>query len=431
MSLSRLTLMLVSLIILLAIIGIWMGEPLNGLWRWPAVLLILAVAWERFRLTTRYTIERQLAKTLALGETAHYTLTLNNQSAARLILETQADYPSSLSAENSLQNWQMPGHDSQSRLFALTPVQLGATTLGTLYLKQLGAFGLCWWTRVLDDHVSINVEPVRLDHKMRLSGLGAIGNRQHRQAGSGVELLDLRDYQAGDPLRSMDWKATARRGKAIVRRFERERRLEIVILIDCGRGSRMHCGQLDRLHNYVNVAAQLTEFAALQGDRIACLAYAQQVVAIEPMTSGLKGVKHIRRLLGRLAASNEAGNALNAALEVKRLLKHRGLVIILTEMEQPEAALQLLQASQVLAAKHQVLVAVLTDPTLNTVLKHPAKHWQDPYRQFATLEYQRGRELTQRRLQRAGVAIISATADQLDKQVLAYYQAKREKIGAS
>jgi uncharacterized protein (DUF58 family) len=301
--------------------------------------------------------------------------------------------------------------------------------LGELYLKQLGAFGLCWWTRRCDGQVAFSVEPAKLENAAPVPGLRDAGGRQTRYpADTGVELLDLRDYRPGDALRNIDWKATARRGKPIVRRLEREQRLEIVVLIDCGRGSRIRCERLDRLHHYVNVAAKLTEFVALQGDRIGCLAYAQQVAGKTPVTGGVNTVKQIRGLLAHLSASGEEANALKAALEVKRLLKRRGLVIFLTDIEQPEAASQLVQAGQLLAAKHQVLVASLEDTTIAGTLKQAARQWQDPYRQFAALEYQRGRELTGLQLQRFGVAVTRASARHLDRQVLAYYQDKRDKI---
>lgn len=428
MSLARLTLAMIVLIGLFAVIGIWTGAPLQGAWRGPAAALIIAVAWERFRLAQQFTIERQTAKNLALGETVRYTLTISNHAKSALTLETQADYPVGIEGDNALQRWRLQALETQSRVFTISPVRLGAATLGKLYLKQLGLFGLCWWTRGIDDQVSVTVEPARLKQLAQIPGLRQTGYRHSRyRQGSGVELLDLRDYQRGDPLRSIDWKATARRGKPIVRRFEREHRLEMVILIDCGRGSRIHCERMDKLHHYVNVAAKLTEFAALQGDRIACLAYAQQPLEQAPLAGGISAVKQVRLLLGRLSATGEASNALNAALAVKQLLKRRGLVIFLTEIEQPETAAQLIQAGQLLATKHQVLVATLADPTIAVTLKQPARQWQDPYRHFAALEYQRGRELTLRQLQHYGVAVTSATAEHLDTQVLAYYQDSTKK----
>jgi hypothetical protein len=93
--------------------------------------------------------------------------------------------------------------------------------------------------------------------------------------------------------------------------------------------------------------------------------------------------------------------------------------------------LQLVRAGKLLSVKHQVLVATLDEPSIAHGLKQSAQYWQDPYRQFATLEYLRGRELTRKQLQSAGVAVTAATARHLDRQVLTYYRNKRDTIGAA
>jgi uncharacterized protein (DUF58 family) len=205
----------------------------------------------------------------------------------------------------------------------------------------------------------------------------------------------------------------------------------MVVLIDCGRSSRLQCGNLDRLHQYVNIAAKLSEYACLHADRIASIAYAQQVLAKTAMAGGMNQLAQIRLLLGKLSALNETANALNATLEIKQVLKRRGLVVFLTEIEQPEASLQLLQAVKLLSAKHQVLVANLEDPQLLVSLKAPARTWKDPYQQFAGLEYKRGRELTRQQLRALGVDISSGTATDLDEKILLYYHNQRDRISAA
>lgn len=429
MSLSHRALAIAAAIILLAIAGIWSGEPFEGFWRWPAVLLLLFISWERLKLPQKIDIRRMLEKPLSLGETGSYALTVSNRSDRPLILETQADYPAALEGDKPLQRWHLKPGETQSRHIDFVPVELGTMPLGSLYLRILGSFGLCWWSRRSEDQVSVSVQPALLHPGANTTPTGNIGLRRSRfKAGDGFELLELRDYRHGDALHSIDWKATARRGKPVVRRFEREQRLEIAVLIDCGRASRIHAGRLDRLHEYVNIAARLAEFAVRLDDRIACLAYAQRPVASVAMAGGASAVQNIRSLLSSLTASAEESNALGAALQVRQLIKRRGLVVFLTEIEQPEAAAQLIQAVQLLTAKHQVLIAALEDPAVAETPKQPVGNWQDPYRQFAALEYLRGRELTKHKLQRSGIAVISATAQHLDTRVLEYYQRQRSRI---
>ncbi len=432
MSITPLTLLIIGLTILLAIIGIWLGSPLAGLWRLPTAFLLVFVAVERVRLTGNYSIQRQLPAILGLGDSVSYPVTITSQANAKLRLESQSDYPDNIDGDNSLRQWSIKANESQVQEFSIVPTQLGAASLGKLYLKQLGAFGLCWWTRAIDDGINFTVEPLRLEKRAAVSGYEHIGNRQQRfQHNTGFELLDLRDYQPGDSLRSIDWKATARRGKQVIRRFEREHHLEIVILIDCGISSRIYCQGLNRLQHYINASAKLTELAAQQGDKIACIAYAQKAVGRVPMLSGISAVKNIRQFLGGLSATNETANPLNAALDVKRILKHRGLIIFLTEIEQPEAAAQLIQAGHLLGAKHKVLIGTLDDPEVANVLTQPARQWLDPYRHFAAFEHQHGQEMSCMQLQRKGIATTKGTVKNLDQQVMAYYQANRDAIGSA
>ena len=429
MAISRVTLGLIGLIVLLAVSGVWVGEPLQGFWRWPAGLLLLLVAWEYNLATGSLSFHRISVPAVPLGERVEYCLTAINQTNTPLVFETQADYPSDIDADRSLQRWRLDGLANENRTFAITATRLGDTVLGRLYWKQLGRFGLCWWSYSYDDDTSVRVEPARLEKIFKHCGLQVGGQKivTNRQD-SGVDLLDLREYRPGDSIRTVDWKATARRRKPIVRNFEREHRLEIVILIDCGISSRIQCGTLDRLHHYVNVTAKLTELAGVQGDRIGCIAYAQKVIGITALSNGPKAVSRNRALIGGLKTTNETANALQAALEVKHLLKHRGLVVFLTEIEQADAASQLIQGSRLLSGKHKVLVGTLEDPAIAGMTKRAYRTAMDSYGQLAALEYLRGRQLSCDRLIRQGVAITSATATNLDRNVIRYYQANRDAI---
>ncbi|MGR8935595.1 MAG: DUF58 domain-containing protein [Gammaproteobacteria bacterium] len=429
MSLSRRALLIAAGIMLLAVAGVWSGEPLDGFWRWPAVLWLILIAWERIRLANNYALRRTAPKALALGVPGAYTLAITNSGRRTLIFDTQTDHPSAIEGENPLQRWRLAPGETQSRCYAVLPTALGTLALGAVYVRILGCFGLCWWTRRIDDGLGLIVQPAGLESNASTTGFVRTGSgRNVYEAGGGRELLELRDYRPGDALRSIDWKATARRGKPVVRRFERELRLEIALLVDCGRAGALYCGQLQRLQHYINVAACLTEYAARQNDRIACLAYAQRPFATVAMAGGASAVQRIRTLLGSLSVVGEEANPLSAALELQRLIKHRGLVVFLTDIEQPEAASQLLQAVQLLAAKHRVLVASLEDPALAAAMQAPAVQWLDPYRHFAALEYRCGRELTRKKLQRCGVAVVSAAAEQLARQVLDYYRQQRTGI---
>ena len=428
MSLSRRTLGLVSLVILLAIVGIWSGEPLAGLWRWPAVFLLLLAVWERLQSSGQVDIKREISAHVSLGKKCFYQQSIHNNGKQAVSIDCQADYPDSLSGDQSLQRWSLAPGETQSRNYSVTPVVLGTAMLGELYVRVLGKFGLIWWTQNLAEKARFKVEPAVVSYDHALAGQVRSGARKTRyKPGSGFELLALRDYQYGDSQRSIDWKASARRQKPMVRLFSQEQRLEIALLVDCGRGSFIQCGLMDRLHHYVNIASRLTNFVAAHDDQVACIAYADKIIASLPMSGGTAAVKQSRQLLSNLVAMPEESNPLTVALELKRYLKRRSLVIFLTEIEQAEAATQLIQAVQILHNKHHILIASIDDPAISNLIKQSTNDWLAPYQNFAALEYIRGRELTRNKLKQSGISVITSPAEKLDTELLGYYQQIRER----
>ena len=428
MSLSGRALILVSLIILLAIAGVWVGQPLQGIWRWPAIILWLFIVWERVQSDKLFSIKRLITPRLFLGVPAHYQQAVINHGRYTLRLDSQMDYSEALAADRSIQSWIVPAGESLEKSSSVIPVALGKAALGKIYVRVLGRFGLVWWRHDVDESVQFQIEPAMLKHNINVSGQTRSGGRNTRyRAGSGFELLNLREYQYGDPLHGIDWKASARRQKTVVKVFSKQQRLEIAILLDCGRTSYIKCGLMDRLHHYANITPRLAEFAVQNQDQVACIAYADKTIAHVPMSGGVLAVQKTRQLLTRLDHVAEESNPLAVALELKHYLKHRSLVIFLTDMEQPEAATQLMQSVQLLRGKHHIVVASVDDPDINKLLKQTNQGWFAPYQNFAALEYRRGRELTRNKLRQSGVEVLTALPENLDAEVLNFYQRIRER----
>ena len=86
----------------------------------------------------------------------------------------------------------------------------------------------------------------------------------------GTQFEALSEYEPGMDRRRIDWKASARSNEMMVRIMSREQRMEMAVLLDCGRTSQLQVGNLNQLHHYVNVVARLSELAVSHGDHIAC-----------------------------------------------------------------------------------------------------------------------------------------------------------------
>jgi len=429
MSLTRRSLIIVLFIALLAIVGQWSGAELRPLWRYPAALLLFGLLLEGLRARLHPPLIRhKLNPQLALGEIQHLNLEINNPSSRQLEIQAQPRYPDTLCGDESPKHWILAANDSLKHTALVTPVSLGNTSVGQLYTRVLGHLGLAWWSRTITDREQSRIVPRGLAHSEQVAGQLLSGERYTpRRFSSGDNLLALRDYQAGDPIRSIDWKATARRGQAIVRVYAREQSLDLMLVIDAGRSSRLRAGQLTRLNHSINIAARLAQLASTQGDQIGLLGFADHRLEVVPLGHGVRTLQTVRSGLGRLYSREQDFNPISAALEIQKLLRQRCLIVFLCELEQREAAEQLAKACSLLAPKHLPLVAGLIDTDVQAFQQRECTDWLDPYRRYAAYEFSRSQQATALHLRRLNTEVVLGTPEQLDQRVIRRYRLLRQR----
>lgn len=429
MNLSARSHVLAGGVILLGIAGQWWGEGAEHLWRLPAAALVLALIFERLHIgRLALQLERELPATMILGEPAVGRLTLDNPDpVSPLRVEAMPYYSGGLEGKQTLFRWQLAPGQTQDREFSVTPVALGDAPWGPLHVRVLGPLGLAWWGRKLESDEQTRVLPDHAHHLPQTAGTRGGGERRAGVARHGNELLYLREYQPGDPLRNVDWKATARLDKPIVRVYAEEQHLELLLVLDAGRNSRIQAGNLTRLHHYVNIAARLGETAMLHGDRVGLVSFAEGPLDVVPPGRGNTCLARIRHSLGRLGSQPAESNPLAAAMEVRRLLRQRGLVVWLTDLEEQEAARQLLQAANLLLPKHLPLIASPLDEEIAALRHQPARHWLDPYHNYAALEAFASIRHTANQLKRMGGIPVLARPGQLDAAVFEQYARLRQR----
>jgi uncharacterized protein (DUF58 family) len=237
----------------------------------------------------------------------------------------------------------------------------------------------------------------------------------------------LREYRSGDPPRVIDWKATARAARLISREFAQEHRLQIVILVDAGRSSALRAGSLDRFGHYVNVAARLAQHAAAQEDLVGLVIYADRPLAALAPARGAAAVARLRAVLAASSVERGESNPLYAATRVRSLVRHRSLVIMLTDVDDTTVAGQLAQAVRLLLPKHLPFVAGLSSAAAESMSVGPARQWLDPYRSLAAQEYCIGLERKVRALNALGAPALVAKPERLERAVFAAYETIRRR----
>jgi uncharacterized protein (DUF58 family) len=285
--------------------------------------------------------------------------------------------------------------------------------------------GLAWWPQQVHSEFALRVMPDMLDAADHRLAARAVGRTALRSLGAGTEVLQLRDYQPGDSMHLVDWKATARAGRLISRDFTQDQHLEVILAIDAGRTSQQRCGSLDRLGHYVNVAARFAEHAIAHDDRVGVVVFADQPLGVLSPARGHAAIMRVRRMLAAVQPARAESNPLAAALRIATLARHRSLVVMLTDLDDATVASQLAAAARLLLPKHLPLIAGLQSPAVEDLAAATARSWLDPYHGLAAEEYRLRLQRNILALHSLGAPALAAHPDQLEKAVLAAYEGFR------
>jgi uncharacterized protein (DUF58 family) len=412
---------------LLGIAGTWSDEPAFATaWMFPAFLLLAGLAIEAayFR-GTHLILRMRLDSRLKLGRLANGAFAFEHNRRRDLRIQYARVLPAAMRQADEVREIDVPPGEEWRDVVPLMPLRLGAGRFGEVPARLLGRFRLAWWGRTLPQDARFTVAPDSLPRGARAITGESAGETPRRLPGVGVELLQLRDYAPGDALSRIDWKATARRGTLISREYSEAQHLEILIVIDAGRASRVRAGELDRLGLYANVAARLAEHAISIEDRIGVLVYAERALRACPPDRGLRAVTRLRHALETLETRRGEPDPGAAAIQARRMLRHRGLVVWLTDLAEPARNEALLQALKALVPRHLPIVAAPHAAELARLAERRADDWRDPLVSLAAREHRRRAEVQVARMRQQGAVVLDEPDDELDRAVFDAYLALR------
>jgi len=238
--------------------------------------------------------------------------------------------------------------------------------------------------------------------------------------GRGMEFDEVRPYQIGDEIRTIDWNVTARTGEPYVKRYVEERELTVMLVVDASASENF--GSVNRFKR--ELAAELTavlSFAATtNNDKVGLLIFTDQIELFIPPR---KGRKHVLRLIRELLAfePQSKGTNIKMALDkVNQILKRRSIIFLVSDfMADPDGYRKALSVTN---RRHDVIAVDLNDPLDSEIgnvgllaLEDPesgdivwvdtsSRRWQDAYqKQMQQLENSKTRIFRQANVDRIDI----------------------------
>lgn len=176
--------------------------------------------------------------------------------------------------------------------------------------------------------------------------------------GRGMEFDEVREYQPGDDVRTIDWNVTAREGTPYVKRFCEERELTVLFVFDISASGVFGSGNQSKLDLLVEVCALLMYSAIRNNDKVGLVMFAEQVEAYYPPR---KGKGNVLRLIRELVAARPVASPtkLDDALEfINRVQKRRAIVFIVSDFLDTHAERNL----AITKRRHDVVAVSVSDP---------------------------------------------------------------------
>ena len=443
------------------------------------VLLLLVVGWDAWRLPRprQIAVSRIFLDSPQLGVPTRVDLAVKAEADQVLAMRVTDDLHPALVGVPETHRLEVFPREPAVVTLTVWPRERGEFVLRRVYLRYRGALGLAerWAAAELgvtaasgaDDSASKTQIPFGKDNKKSTAQRVRVfpaheqargsnefflmrarqmerQRRQLRLRGGGREFESLREYQPGDELRAVSWTATARRGRVVTRQFMAERSQQVWVVLDAGRLSRTafelrrgdglqfageteaerdeaHRLSVTQLDQATTAAVMLAQVVGQSGDKFGMLAYGNSVQQVLPPGAG---AGHLRLLIDLLSAtksdSAEADPRL-AAARLKQLQRRRGLMVWITELPDTAGRPELVTAAAELAKRHLVVLVLLRHPELQALASALPATREAMFHSAAATEMEERRRETIAQLERGGVLIVEAAAEEIGIRAVSEY----------
>jgi uncharacterized protein (DUF58 family) len=234
-----------------------------------------------------------------------------------------------------------------------------------------------------------------------------VGLRSARARGSGTDFDQLRDYAVDDDSRRIDWAATARADRPIVRTYRAERNQRLLALVDNGRTMAGQVAGVARVEHAIDAVMMLTSVAARMGDMPGLVAFDTKVRAVVPPRAGRGQLAKVTESLYNLAPVLSQSDYRGAFTEVLARFQRRAMLCLLTELD--EALLDtLLPSLPIIARTHLLVVAAVRDPAVAEWSTAVPANVEDAYRTAAAVAALRRRQELAAVLRGLGATVVDA-----------------------
>ncbi len=314
-------------------------------------------------------VAREAPAVLSVGRANPVRLQLRSKARRRLNVTITDDQPPEVTVDDLPARVTLEAGGHATVVYHLHPSRRGAVEIGDHSVRYRSPLGL--WQRQLRlparDLLKVypDVTAVRVYELLARQSRENLLVRAVRLRGGENEFERLREYQRDDEYRNIDWKATARRDRLIVREYQQERNQTVVCLLDCGRLMTAESDGLAQLDHALNAVLMLSHVAARAGDQLGLMAFDARVRSYLAPAGGRRAAQRVAHAMYDLHANLVETDFEGAFTELSKRLRKRALVVLFTQVIDDVSAQAVLRQVRSLRPRHLPVCVLFRDPDLD------------------------------------------------------------------
>ena len=397
-------------------------------------LLIVACIVERILLgTAMFHVERPAITALSLNEEQTIPLLVSSTAKRPMKLIVRQLWPQLIEARSStLTGTVLPG-EALKLDYKIRSIERGKETLEVPSVSAT-YWGLAERIVPIGKPAEIDVLPNlravrRLHAQLNQFVLRGLGTRAAAKLGKGREFDRLREYHSDDDFRDINWKASARHNKLIVREFRTDRSQDILVCVDRGHRMAARAGHITKVDHAVNGAVLISYICNRMEDRMGMLSFGAEVDRGIAQGRGMSHMRQLTAFATGVKAEYIHTDYLALSAHVRRRLRHRSLILIMTDLPETGGRASLVKAVRLLTPQHLPLVVILSDPALEASAHFKPANKKELCRTLVARDVWMERRQTILELQRHGALVVDTTPEDAGIDAInAYIDVKRRQL---
>ena len=363
-----------------------------------SVLLVAFDVWLLFESQSApIDATRHVAEHLSNGDQNRITITLQSHYHLPVKLEVIDELPVQFQSRKLSWRIDIASGGNQQFTYHVRPVERGEYGFGALhvYVRSRLSLVIRRFSFAIGQRVKVYPSYLQLrkfaflafDKRLKLPGL-----KRMRKLGHTAEFEQIKEYVAGDDTRTLNWKATARTGRAMVNQFRDERAQPVYCIIDKGRLMQMPFDGMTLLDYAINTSLVMSYVAIRKEDNAGLLTFAERVDDFVAAGRRNNQMYRISEALYNQETAFLEADFERLYVSLSRYLNHRSLLLLFTNFESLSGLKRQLPYLQRMSDKHIVVVIFFQNTELKTMIDQPAGTLREIYHQTIAEKMQAEKE---------------------------------------